>query len=86
MLLLATLTARNLVNILAKLEDMDRSERYLMHKLNFTTSPQYKPPRKMKNNDYKGRYQELSKEQIRQLQEAYKYDIEVFDYPKSPFD
>ena len=65
---------------------MDEAEPFLMKLLNFTIKPDYKPPRKLKNNKYRNRYRNISKHQIRRLQEVYKYDLELFKYPKSPFD
>ena len=65
---------------------MDEVESFLMKRLNFTIKPDYKPPRKLKNNDYSKHYDTLSADQLEQLEQVYKYDIKLFDYPKTPFD
>lgn len=65
---------------------MDAAESYLMHQLRFTRKPEYKPPRKMKNNNYSEKYETLSKKQIRELQYVYKFDIKLFGYPRTPFE
>ena len=65
---------------------MDEAEPYLMKKLQFVIKPEYKPPRKMKNNKYLDKYRNIPQQQIRQLQEVYRHDLEIFNYPKTPFE
>jgi hypothetical protein len=70
-----------------KLEELDSAEPYLMKALNFTLKPKYKPPQKQKyTNKYSEYFDKIPPEQIRQLQEVYKYDIDIFGYPKTPFE
>lgn len=64
---------------------MDVGEPFLLDKLKFTRTV-YVPPRKLKHKTYGGKYKALSAVQIRQLHDIYKYDIELFGYPTSPFE
>ena len=57
-----------------------------MKRLNIAEKPNYEPPTKLKNKDYRSSYNKISNELIIKLQNMYRYDIEVFGYPKSPFD
>ena len=75
-----------ILHIAVKLEELDEAQAYLMKKFNFTISPDYRPPRRLKNNNYMENYKNISDYQLQQLQEVYKYDIELFGFPKSPFD
>ena len=70
-----------------RLEELDSAEPYLMKVLNFTLKPKYTPPQKQKyTHKYSTYFKDVPKEQIELLQRIYKYDIEIFGYPKTPFE
>ena len=66
---------------------MSEAEPFLFQTLNFTSQPKYTPLRKGKyNNTYNRHYVNVAHETIQQLHDIYKSDIELFDYPRTPFD
>ena len=70
-----------------QLEELDSAEPYLMKVLNFTLKPKYRPPQKQKyTHEYSTYFKDVPTEQIELLQRIYRYDIEIFGYPKTPFE
>ena len=63
---------------------MKVAEPYLREKLQITRTI-YVPPRKLKHKTYSESYTEISAKKINRLYQIYKYDIELFEYPKTPF-
>ena len=70
-----------------QLEELDSAEPYLMKVLNFTLKPKYTPPQKQKyTHKYSSYFKDVPTEQIELLQRIYRYDIEIFGYPRTPFE
>ncbi|XP_067949918.1 carbohydrate sulfotransferase 12-like isoform X2 [Watersipora subatra] len=75
-------------NIIVKMEEMAEAEPFIKQKLNFSkTELHYKPRRKGKfSNTYASYYRTLTDNHIKKLQDIYKDDIELFGYPRTPFE
>ena len=70
-----------------KLEEMDEAEPFIFKTLNFTSEPKYTPLRKGKyNNTYASHYTDIPKYNIEKIYDVYKADIDLFEYPHSPFE
>ncbi|XP_067939954.1 carbohydrate sulfotransferase 10-like [Watersipora subatra] len=73
-------------NIIAKIEELEQADSFIISRLNFTRNIKYIPPAKGKyTNTYSGYYENITQLQIERLKEIYRTDIEVFEYPDSPY-
>lgn len=73
-------------SVAVKLEEMNEAEPFLFQMLNFTSAPRYEPMQKGKyKKTYESYYKGISTENINQLHDIYRADIELFGYPSTPF-
>lgn len=76
-------------DIIAKFETLDEDQKYLIDKagLSLTIKPEWKNSGKGKNTNelLMSYYAQLTKSQINNLFELFKYDFELFDYSPSEY-
>ncbi|XP_067939312.1 carbohydrate sulfotransferase 11-like [Watersipora subatra] len=73
-------------NIIAKMEELEQADSFIISRLNFTRNIKYIPPAKGKyTNTYSNYYENVTQFQIERLKEIYRTDIELFEYPDSPY-
>ena len=70
-----------------KMEEMAEAKPYIMNKLKFSkTDMIYVKMKGNYNYTYASYYKHIPEAHIKQLQDIYRYDIKIMDYPKSPFE
>ena len=74
-----------LIAISVKMEDMEEAEPFMFDKLNFISPLSHSYNKNAYSNPYANYYKNIPPEQIEKLNEIYKTDIEVFEYPNTPF-